>query len=130
MNNLHRMLIQTAIIFIFFFIIHEIYSKIMSQDIQLLILGVQRTPMNKNYVGTLFVNLLLILTIYMFIVIPEATLSTAFILGIIIQGTINANNFTVFDNWSPKMSIIDTVAGGITAFLAVYLGRKTMRFID
>jgi uncharacterized membrane protein len=129
MNKQLTLLVQTSIIFLIFAIIDRIYLSVMSQRIQLLILDVQRTPLVKNEVGTLALNLLLFLAIYSLIVVPEATLKMAFILGLVMQGTMNATNIAMFNNWSTSMSIVDTLFGGLSTLLAVHMGRQIMKSI-
>ena len=125
----NRKLIETFIIFIIFYIIDKLYLQIMSEKIQKQIITIQKTPIQTKPIGSLIINILLILSIYIFIVSPNAPLIKAFILGIVVQGTMASTNLTVFKNWTYELTIIDTIAGGLTTLLATYFGRVLLRFI-
>ncbi len=56
-----------------------------------------------------------------FIIKPKRSISDAFLLGLVIYGVYETTNWAIFNKWSVKSVIIDTLWGGIlfasTAFI-------------
>lgn len=117
-------LLQLIVTFIIFFILDRIYLSLMSEKIASQIKKVQKEPVEINYIGTVFLNILTIIGMYLFIIQTNANLFNAFFLGFMIQGVINATNMAVFKEWKTNIIIIDIIVGGLQTLIAVYLARK------
>lgn len=118
------LLLKLIVTYVIYFISDRIYLSFMSEKISKQIEKVQKSPVKTNHFGTLLLNILVIIGMYLFIIEPNANLLNAFYLGFMIQGTMNATNMTVFEEWKLKITIIDTVVGGLQTLFAVYLARK------
>jgi len=118
-----KVLVQSAMIFLCFFIIDRIYLTVMGQRIQLQVLTVQHSPLHKKQLATLLLNLVALVAIVFLIVLPRARLIDAFCLGAIIHGTVNFTNMALFDNWDKTLTLIDILFGGVQMASATYLGR-------
>lgn len=74
---------------------------------------VQRTAMIVKPAGAIACYLLLVIGLYYFILRENRTVLDAFILGVVIYGVYDATTYAIFKHWSPILSIIDTLWGGI-----------------
>lgn len=74
---------------------------------------IQRTAIQFRLEGAIIVYLLLGIGLYYFIVKPGRSAWEAALLGLVIYGTFDFTNYTMFKNYDLKVAIMDTVWGSL-----------------
>ena len=89
-----------------------------------LVAKIQRTAMQFRMEGAIVVYLLLALGLYYFIVKPGLSAWEAALLGLVIYGTFDFTNYTMFKNYDLKIAIMDTVWGSLLFALTTLILRE------
>ena len=99
-------------------LIDYIYLKFIIKGIfKEMVKNIQVRPLEINPLGVLIAYIFIVIAIEKFIIIPKADLGTAFLLGLAIYGIYEGTNLAVFNQWSLKVVVIDTIWGGILFYL-------------
>jgi uncharacterized membrane protein len=85
---------------------------------------IQGSPIQINVVGVILCYILLTFGLYYFIIQPHKSVKDAFILGIIIYGVFDTTNYALFNKWSIKTLIMDTLWGGILFAITTFIINK------
>jgi uncharacterized membrane protein len=91
-----------------------------------LVAKIQRTAMQFRIEGAIVVYLLLALGLYYFIVKPGLSAWEAALLGLVIYGTFDFTNYTMFKNYDLKIAIMDTVWGSLLFALTTLILRELL----
>lgn len=91
-----------------------------------LIKNIQGNELKLNLLGAGFSYLFLIIAINYFVIIPEKSILSAFILGLCIYGVFDATNLAIFEKYSIKASIIDTIWGATLFSITTFLTYKLL----
>jgi uncharacterized membrane protein len=94
-----------------------------------LIKNIQGTNLKLNIYGAIASYLFLIIAINYFIIIPNKSILSAFILGLCIYGVFDATNLAIFEKYSIKASIVDTIWGGTLFTITTFLTYKLIKNI-
>lgn len=74
--------------------------------------------------GAILCYMLLVFSIYYFIILKNGSELDAFLLGLSIYGVFDLTNYAIFDRWNYKAVIMDTLWGGILYYTTVKIHRK------
>ena len=119
----YKLIILSIIIVL---VIDSFYVLAAKNLISQTILKIQKKPLSVNIFYILLSYLLIIFALNYFILdnknlsLKEKYLNS-FILGFIIYGVYEVTNASLFNDWSSKLIIIDSLWGGILFLLATYL---------
>ncbi len=119
----YKLIILSVIIVL---VIDSFYVLAAKNLISQTILKIQKKPLSVNIFYILLSYLLIIFALNYFI-LDNKNLSlrekylNSFILGFIIYGVYEVTNAGLFNDWSSKLIIIDSLWGGILFLLATYL---------
>ena len=91
-----------------------------------LVAKIQRTAMQFRMEGAIVVYVLLALGLYYFIVKPGLSAWEAALLGLVIYGTFDFTNYTMFKNYDLKIAIMDTVWGSLLFALTTLILRELL----
>jgi uncharacterized membrane protein len=112
-----RLLISAIVFVCFDFVYLNFFKDHFNKQVQ----DIQGSKININYLAALICYIFLIMGLNYFIIKPKRSISDAFLLGLVIYGTYETTNWAIFNKWSVKSVIIDTLWGGIlfasTAFI-------------
>jgi len=108
--------------FIFIYFISNEYKKV--------IFNVQKSEISFNFIGAIICYILLIFSLYYFILKDKKSILDAFLLGIVIYGVLETTNYTMFKKWEPKIVIVDTLWGGILFASTTYITRKIIKYFS
>jgi uncharacterized membrane protein len=111
-------------------VLDSIYLYATSSIFGVLVAKIQRTAMQVRLSGAIVVYLLLALGLYYFIIKPGHNAWEAGLLGLIIYGTFDFTNYTMFKNYDLSIAIMDTLWGGIlfAVTMGIYsIGNKELR---
>ena len=92
-----------------------------------LVKNIQGTDLKLNLLGAGFSYLFLIIAINYFIIIPEKSIVSAFVLGLCIYGVFDATNLAIFEKYSIKASIVDTIWGAILFSITTFITYKLLK---
>jgi uncharacterized membrane protein len=99
----------SAIVFV---VLDSIYLNFMTKYFSSQVQKVQNAPIQLNFAATFICYVFLITGLNYFIIIPNKSVSDAFLLGLVIYGVYETTNLALFKNWSWLTAIIDTLWGG------------------
>lgn len=123
MKNLYNFLF----LFILFLLIDSIYLKSSSNEWNSIIKNIQGTKISFKMISALITYIAIVFQVYYFIVLKNKPLTDAFLLGLTTYAIFDFTNYAILKKWSLKMSIIDTLWGGILYTLTVFVFRKIMK---
>jgi uncharacterized membrane protein len=104
-----------------FIIVDSIFLYSMKDNFKKMITNVQKSDTKLKIIPTIACYIILISSIYYFIIIKNNTLLDAFLLGFFIYGVFETTNMAIFKNWDYKIGIIDVIWGGLLFFITTYL---------
>ena len=92
-----------------------------------LIRAIQGTDLKIQIIPALLVYVFLVGGLYYFILIPKRPILDAFILGLVMYSMFSLTNLAIFDKWSYKIVIMDSLWGAslfaITTFITYKLSK-------
>jgi uncharacterized membrane protein len=118
-------IILLAIIFVlvdagFIFLIRNTYQNMIQK--------IQGSSLKMKLVPTIACYVILISSLYYFIIHKKGSYLDAFLLGLFIYGVYSTTNMAIFKDWPLKVGLIDLTWGGflflITTYLFVNLTKK------
>ena len=121
-NILKNMIVPGIILLVLDFT----YLNLMSNMYNIQIASVQKVALKPRYLGAIICYALLIFGLYHFILRSGRSTIDAFILGLVIYGVYNSTNYATLKNWTLKVTLIDTLWGGILMGLTAFLSYKFM----
>jgi uncharacterized membrane protein len=74
---------------------------------------IQKSPLEWNMYGALLSYVCVISVLYYFIISQHKPVLDAFLLGILLYGTFDMTNISIFKQYAWKTALIDTLWGGI-----------------
>lgn len=74
---------------------------------------IQKSPLELNMYGALLSYVCVISVLYYFIISQHKPVLDAFLLGILLYGTFDMTNISIFKQYAWKTALIDTLWGGI-----------------
>lgn len=122
MNNLYNFLFLS----IFFLVIDSIYLKTFSKEWNKIVFNIQGSNIQFKMISALITYIFIVFQVYYFIILKNKSLTDAFLLGLTTYAIFDFTNYTILKKWSLKMSLIDTIWGGLLYTLTVYLFREVI----
>ena len=116
MNFIDIIILTILILIIDFFYLYGI-KNIFSKQIMV----VQNSPLKMDFLAALLCYVLIVFSIYYFIIIDKKPVFDAFILGITIYGIYELTTKAIIKNWYWKTVILDTIWGGILFGFVVFI---------
>jgi uncharacterized membrane protein len=119
-----RLLISAIVFVCLDFVYLNFFKDHFNKQVQ----DIQGSKININYLAALICYIFLIMGLNYFIIKPKRSISDAFLLGLVIYGTYETTNWAIFNKWSVKSVIIDTLWGG-TLFASTAFIVRSLSFI-
>lgn len=88
-----------------------------------LVKGIQGTEIKLNMTATLLDYILIVFSLYYFVILKNASIKDAMILGFCIYGIFELTSMAIFKKWTWDVVVIDSVWGSILYGLSTYLYR-------
>jgi len=104
-----------------------VYISFFRNDFVNLFKNVQKSPLKINKFGFVITYMLLTFTVYYFGFVKQFTSKDMFILGVCVYGVYEFTNLTTFKNWKMKMTLLDTLWGGILFYLTHTITTMTLK---
>ena len=107
------MFINILLLGFIFIIVDSIFLYLMKNNFQKMIMSVQKSDLKLKIIPTIICYIILISSIYYFIIYKNNNLLDAFLLGFFIYGVFETTNMAIFKKWDYKVGIIDMIWGGV-----------------
>jgi len=118
---------QLFFILLLILLLDFVYISFFRNDFVNLFKNVQKSPLKINKFGFVITYMLLTFTVYYFGFVKQFTSKDMFILGVCVYGVYEFTNLTTFKNWKMKMTLLDTLWGGILFCLTHTITRMTLK---
>lgn len=119
-NTFKNLFVITLIIGLLDFI----YINLILRYFQNMILKIQKIPIKARLIPGILCYLVLIFSVYYFIILQNAPLINAFLLGLTIYSVYELTNYATIKDWNLKFVIADSIWGGILFLLTTFIYRK------
>jgi uncharacterized membrane protein len=94
-------------------LLDSVYLQIMKNAFNKQIMLIQGSPIQLNIFAAIGCYISLIFGLYYFIIREKRSVKDAFLLGIVIYSVYDLTTLALLKKWSPMISLIDSVWGGI-----------------
>ena len=105
-------------------ILDSIYLSLFKNKFNTMIKNIQGSDINLHLLSAISCYILLIISIYYFVIKKNFTYPETFLLGFIIYGVFDFTNLAIFRKWQIDLAIIDMIWGGILFTSTYYLYNK------
>jgi uncharacterized membrane protein len=119
-------IILLAIIFV---LVDAGFLYLMSNNFQTMVKKIQGTPLNMELLPTVACYIILVSSLYYFVINKKGSYLDAFLLGFFIYGVYETTNMAIFKDWSPKVGLIDLTWGGFLFLITTYLYKNNVKYI-
>jgi len=119
-------IILLAVIFV---LVDAGFLYLMSNNFQTVIKKIQGSPLKMKLIPTLGCYIILVSSLYYFIVYKNGSYLDAFLLGFFIYGVYETTNMAIFKDWSFKVGLIDLSWGGFLFLISSYLYKNLIKYI-
>ena len=119
-------IILLAVIFV---LVDAGFLYLMSNNFQTMVKKIQGTPLNMELLPTIACYIILVSSLYYFVINKKGTYLDAFLLGFFIYGVYETTNMAIFKDWSYKVGLIDLTWGGFLFLITTYLYKNSVKYI-
>ena len=123
------MLKQLLLLGFIFIIVDAGFLYLMRNNFQTMIKKIQGSPLSMKILPTITSYLILISSLYYFIIFKKGTFLDAFLLGFFIYGVYETTNIAIFEDWNVNVGLIDLTWGGFLFLITTYLYKKSIKYI-
>ena len=119
-------IILLAVIFV---LVDAGFLYLMSNNFQNMVKKIQGTPLKMELLPTIACYIILVSSLYYFVINKKGSYLDAFLLGFFIYGVYETTNMAIFKDWSPKVGLIDLTWGGFLFLITTYLYKNSVKYI-
>ena len=119
-------IILLAVIFV---LVDAGFLYLMSNNFQTMVKKIQGTPLKMELLPTIACYIILVSSLYYFVINKKGTYLDAFLLGFFIYGVYETTNMAIFKDWSYKVGLIDLTWGGFLFLITTYLYKNSVKYI-
>jgi uncharacterized membrane protein len=109
---------------VIFLILHFIFTYFNISKFNIFVSRIQGSKINIGNLPYLIHVLFLMISYKVFVLNKNFTVKEALYFGIILFGFFNLSNYILFNNWNLKLTITDSLYGGLLFALTLYLSRQ------
>jgi uncharacterized membrane protein len=123
-------MIKNIILLAIIFVLVDVgFLYLMRDNFQTMINKIQDSPLKMKLVPTIACYIILVSSLYYFVIYKNGSYLDAFLLGFFIYGVYETTNMAIFKDWSPKIGLIDLSWGGFLFLISTYLYKKSVKLI-
>ena len=119
-------IILLAIIFV---LVDAGFLYLMSNSFQTMVKKIQGSPLKLNLYATLACYIVLVSSLYYFVIYKKGSYLDAFLLGFFIYAVYETTNMAIFKDWSLGVGLIDLTWGGFLFLITTYLYKNSVKYI-
>ena len=105
------------------------FLYLMSNNFQSMVKKIQGTPLKMELLPTIACYIILVSSLYYFVINKKGSYLDAFLLGFFIYGVYETTNMAIFKDWSYKVGLIDLSWGGFLFLITTYLYKNSVKYI-
>ena len=105
------------------------FLYLMSNNFQNMVKKIQGTPLKMKLLPTLACYIVLVSSLYYFVIYKNASYLDAFLLGFFIYAVYETTNMAIFKDWSVSVGLIDLSWGGFLFLITTYLYKNSVKYI-
>jgi uncharacterized membrane protein len=123
-------MIKNIIILAVIFVLVDVgFLYLMSNNFQIMVKKIQGTPLKMELLPTVACYIILVSSLYYFVINKKGSYLDAFLLGFFIYAVYETTNMAIFKDWSPKVGLIDLTWGGFLFLITTYLYKNSVKYI-
>ena len=111
-------IILLAIIFV---LVDAGFLYLMRNNFKTMVNKIQGSPLKMKILPSIACYIILVSSLYYFIINKKGTYIDAFLLGFFIYGVYETTNMAIFKDWDYKIGLIDLTWGGFLFLISTYL---------
>ena len=119
-------IILLAVIFV---LVDAGFLYLMSNNFQNMVKKIQGTPLKMKLLPTLACYIVLVSSLYYFVIYKKGSYLDAFLLGFFIYAVYETTNMAIFKDWSVSVGLIDLSWGGFLFLITTYLYKNSVKYI-
>ena len=119
-------IILLAVIFV---LVDAGFLYLMSNNFQTLIKKIQGSPLKMKLIPTVACYIVLVSSLYYFVIYKKGSYLDAFLLGFFIYAVYETTNMAIFKDWSISVGLIDLTWGGFLFLITTYLYKNSVKYI-
>jgi len=119
-------IILLAVIFV---LVDAGFLYLMSNNFQSLIKKIQGSPLKMELLPTVACYIVLVSSLYYFVIYKNGSYLDAFLLGFFIYAVYETTNMAIFKDWSISVGLIDLTWGGFLFLITTYLYKNSVKYI-
>ena len=116
--NMIKNIILLAIIFV---LVDSGFLYLMRNNFKTMVNKIQGSPLKMKILPSIACYIILVSSLYYFIINKKGTYIDAFLLGFFIYGVYETTNMAIFKDWDYKIGLIDLTWGGFLFVISTYL---------
>ncbi len=124
--NIIKNIILLAVIFV---LVDVGFLYLMRNNFQTMVNKIQGSPLKMKLIPTIACYIILVSSLYYFVIYKNGSYLDAFLLGFFIYGVYETTNMAIFKDWSPIVGLIDLSWGGFLFLISTYLYKKSVKLI-
>jgi uncharacterized membrane protein len=119
-------IILLAVIFV---LVDAGFLYLMSNNFQNMVKKIQGSPLKMELLPTIACYIILVSSLYYFVINKKGSYLDAFLLGFFIYGVYETTNMAIFKDWSISVGLIDLTWGGFLFLITTYLYKNSVKYI-
>ena len=123
-------MIKNIILLAVIFVLVDVgFLYLMSNNFQTMVKKIQGTPLKMELLPTVACYIVLVSSLYYFVIYKNASYLDAFLLGFFIYAVYETTNMAIFKDWSLGVGLIDLTWGGFLFLITTYLYKNSVKYI-
>lgn len=123
------MIKNVLLLAIIFVLVDAGFLYLMSNSFQTMVKKIQGSPLKMNLYATLACYIVLVSSLYYFVIYKKGSYLDAFLLGFFIYAVYETTNMAIFKDWSISVGLIDLTWGGFLFLITTYLYKNSVKYI-
>jgi uncharacterized membrane protein len=119
-------IILLAVIFV---LVDAGFLYLMSNIFQTMVKKIQGSPLKMELLPTVACYIVLVSSLYYFVIYKKGSYLDAFLLGFFIYAVYETTNMAIFKDWSVSVGLIDLTWGGFLFLITTYLYKNSVKYI-
>jgi len=119
-------IILLAVIFV---LVDAGFLYLMSNNFQTMVKKIQGSPLKMELLPTVACYIVLVSSLYYFVIYKKGSYLDAFLLGFFIYAVYETTNMAIFKDWSISVGLIDLTWGGFLFLITSYLYKNSVKYI-
>jgi len=126
---LYNMIKNLIVLSLILLLVDSIFLYFIGTPFKNMIKNIQGTPVKIKLFPAIICYIILIFSLYYFIINKKNSYLDAFFLGFIIYGVYETTNMATINKWNYNIGVIDLIWGGFLFLITTYLYKKITIYI-